>query len=230
MKALRVTRVLAAATLVMGGSLLAAAPASAQVYNPDAPPVASISQTIVVAGQNVTVNAFNFNIGEIVVGTVFSTPRNIGTAVADGAGAVSFTFSTAGLEAGPHHVDLVGSAGNIARVEFTVVAPGQGSGIPGGNGTGTGNGSGNGAGGTGGGSGTGTGSNGSGSGLNGSGSGSTGTGSTGSASSYNASSIDTGVPGEGTGPDGTVLAGGIALVAVAGAGAGVMVLRRRNAA
>lgn len=221
-----ISRVLAAAAIVVGGAVLIAAPASAQVYGGEGPPIASISSSTVTAGQDVTVVGSNFNPGEVATGTVFSTPRPIGTQTANASGQVSFTFSTAGLEAGQHTVLLEGNQGHTASLHFSVVAPGQNSGIPGSNGnSGTSGNSGtNGSSGTNGGNGVGSGSGGS-----GTVSGSTGVGAGSSGSNNTASSIDTGNPGGDSGPNAALIGGGIVLVAVAGAG-GVIVIRRRNAA
>ena len=205
----RLTRVLAAATLLLGGSLLAAAPASAQSAYPPGSTAAtlSISASAVAQGDPVIVSGANYKPNEAVTATVFSTPQPLGTKIATSNGTFNYSFSTANLSLGAHRVVVTGATGDSASAAFTVVAPGQASGLP---------------------AGTSSGSSGSGSGSLGSGSGSLGTGNFGSASGSGfGSSIDTGNPGAGSGPNGGVIVGGIVLVAVA-LGGGVFIVRRRR--
>jgi hypothetical protein len=168
----RLSRVVAAAALLFAGSLLAAAPASAQVYNGGGTATLSISSSIVEQGASLVVSGSNYVGNESITGTVFSAPLSLGTQMSTASGTFSYTFSTATLSLGSHHVVASGSTGDSASVAFTVVAAGQASGVP-------------------------------------------------------VSSIDTGRPGAGSGPNAVLVGAGIALVVVA-LGGGVFMVRRRR--
>jgi len=128
----RLSRVLAAATLLLGGSLLAATPASAQSAYPPGSTAAtlSISATTLPQGGSVIVTGSNYKHNELVTATVFSTPQSLGTKTVSNNGTFSYSFSTANLSSGAHRVVATGATGDSASAAFTVVASGQGSGVP----------------------------------------------------------------------------------------------------
>ncbi|MEI4273267.1 hypothetical protein TEK04_16210 [Klenkia sp. LSe6-5] len=89
-----------------------------------APGSATAAATTVAAGRQQTVTAGGFAPGETVRGTLYSTPVDLGTAVADAQGVATFTFTVpAGLEPGVHTVTAVGlTSGATSTVTFTVTA------------------------------------------------------------------------------------------------------------
>lgn len=145
MNTFRIIRILAAGLLAVGASFVLASPASAApagcagtgaAYPPSGCGI-SISATVVTSGDQLTVTGTGFRVGESVTGTVFSAPMALGTKPADATGTVSFTFSTAALDLGVHRVELRGTSGIVLTTNFTVVAAGQGSGLPAGTQTGS---------------------------------------------------------------------------------------------
>jgi hypothetical protein len=76
-----------------------------------------------VAPGEVTIGAAGFAPGESVTATLFSTPRPLGTVVADAGGTVSVTFTISAADgAGLHHVVFEGPSGTVS-VPFTLVVP-----------------------------------------------------------------------------------------------------------
>jgi hypothetical protein len=143
MNTFRLIRILAAGLLAVGASFVLASPASAATSCPANgaayPPAScsiSLSATTVVVGDQVTVTGRGFGSGESVTGTVLPSMA-LGTKPADATGTVSFTFSTAALDLGVHRVELRGTSGIFCSADFTVVAAGQGSGLPAGTQTGS---------------------------------------------------------------------------------------------
>jgi hypothetical protein len=139
----KLIRILVAGLLAVGASFVLASPASASTSCPAngaAYPPAScsiaLSATTVVVGDQVTVTGRGFGSGESVTGTVLPSMA-LGTKPADATGTVSFTFSTAALDLGAHRVELRGTSGIFCSADFTVVAAGQGSGLPAGTQTGS---------------------------------------------------------------------------------------------
>jgi hypothetical protein len=81
-------------------------------------------------GEVVTVGATGFQPGEQVGVTLFSTPRSLGTVIADDTGAVGVTFSVLASDgAGLHHVVFSGPSGTVS-VPITVVLAAQAEELP----------------------------------------------------------------------------------------------------
>ncbi|GAB3317766.1 hypothetical protein GCM10027451_36070 [Geodermatophilus aquaeductus] len=111
-----------------------ARPGSAPVGTPSTPATTpapraeavstSVAAATVAAGRQQTVSIGGFRPGELVRGTLHSTPVDLGTVRADAAGVATFTFTVpAGLEAGAHTVSMTGlTSGVTAEVPFTVTA------------------------------------------------------------------------------------------------------------
>ncbi|GHE11933.1 prealbumin-like fold domain-containing protein [Klenkia taihuensis] len=87
---------------------------------------ATAAAPTVAAGRQQTITAGGFTPGETVRGTLYSTPVDLGTAVADAQGVATFTFTLpAGFEPGTHTVTAVGlTSGATSSVTFTVTAAG----------------------------------------------------------------------------------------------------------
>ena len=84
-------------------------------------------------GDAVTVTGTGFTPGEQVEVWLHSDPQWVGTALAAADGTVGHTFTLpTDLEAGQHHVELIGvSSGRVlATPEFTVIAAGAGAATP----------------------------------------------------------------------------------------------------
>ncbi|SCX39822.1 hypothetical protein SAMN03159343_0799 [Klenkia marina] len=92
-----------------------------------APGAATAASATLAVGRQQTVTAGGFTPGETVRGTLYSTPVDLGTAVADAQGVATFTFTVpAGLEVGVHTVTAVGlTSGSTSTVTFTVTAGGD---------------------------------------------------------------------------------------------------------
>jgi hypothetical protein len=87
-----------------------------------APGTATAAAPTLAAGRQQTVTAGGFTPGETVRGTLYSTPIDLGTAVADAQGVVTFTFTVpADLEVGVHTVTALGlTSGTTSTVTFAV--------------------------------------------------------------------------------------------------------------
>jgi hypothetical protein len=85
---------------------------------------AKVADTAIVAGSKQTITGDGFLPGETVHGVLHSDPIDLGTAVADANGVVTFSVTLpAGFETGTHAVVLSGAtSGRVATVEFTVAA------------------------------------------------------------------------------------------------------------
>lgn len=96
------------------------------------PGAATVAAATVAAGRQQTITASGFTPGETVRGTLFSTPVDLGTVVADAQGVATFTFTLpAGLEAGPHSVTATGlTSGATSTATFTVSAAVSAAGSP----------------------------------------------------------------------------------------------------
>ena len=92
-------------------------------------PTITLGAMTVTAGGLVTGTAAGFEPGEDVVGTLFSSPRELGTVVADAGGRVDFAFRVpADIEPGVHRLELVGqTSGRTVSIDVEllgVTAPG----------------------------------------------------------------------------------------------------------
>lgn len=92
-------------------------------------PTITLGSATVTAGGLLTGSAAGFEPGEDVVGTLFSTPRVLGTVVADDDGRVDFSFRVpADIEPGVHRLELVGqTSGRTVAIDVEVLgvtAPG----------------------------------------------------------------------------------------------------------
>ncbi|SDF61869.1 hypothetical protein [Klenkia brasiliensis] len=85
---------------------------------------ATAAAPTVAAGRQQTITAGGFTPGETARGTLYSTPVDLGTAVADAQGMATFTFTLpAGFEPGTHTVTAVGlTSGATSSVTFTVTS------------------------------------------------------------------------------------------------------------
>lgn len=91
----------------------------------------TISDASASAGQTVTISASGYAAGEQVAATLYSTPRELGTYVADGDGDVTFQFTIrADDEPGSHRVELVGETTGVASVGLTIAAAESGDDLP----------------------------------------------------------------------------------------------------
>ncbi len=90
--------------------------------DPAAPSV-TLGSTTVTAGGTISGSASGFEPGEDVVGTLFSTPRTLGTVVADATGRVDFSFVVpADVEPGVHRLELAGQrSGRTVSIEVEVL-------------------------------------------------------------------------------------------------------------
>ncbi len=100
--------------------------ASAQPGYGEGGPAVSLSGSA--SGDLITAVGSGFVPGELVTGTVFSDPMDLGAKNADPAGTVIFTFSVRGLAPGKHRVVLSAPSGS-ATATFTVTGGSSGDAV-----------------------------------------------------------------------------------------------------
>jgi LPXTG-motif cell wall-anchored protein len=87
---------------------------------PAGPPIASLADTTLVSGQQLSLAEPGFPAGSTVTAAIYSSPTVLGSAVADAQGLVRLTITVPGtLPAGRHTLVLAGG-GTVRRTEVTV--------------------------------------------------------------------------------------------------------------